>query len=330
MMLLNNISRTKKVLVAGGAGFLGSVLVKKLSLLGFKVVVCDNFGFGQRGALNGRNRLEIINADISKIPESILAEVAAVINLAALSNDAVCEMFPDIARKINLDNAIELGVKAKTAGVSQYIFSSSCAIYGTGFNLTEDCLPNPISFYAKLKLEAEKELLKLAGQNFFVTVLRNATLFGLSPRMRFDLVVNTMTLSAFQKRAIKVDGGGEQFRPLTHVTDAASAFLLAMGAEPNLVQKQIFNIVSENKKVLEIAEVVAQVVPKTKLEITGEPDGRSYHVDGRKARLLLRFAPKVLLKDAVGEIFTALKNGLSTAETKVADVYTGIFEPSLK
>lgn len=325
MKSLKSKLRNKKILVAGGAGYLGAVLVRQLLLSGYEVIVCDSFAFGRKGALNGFGRLKILACDIRQIPTSLLTQVSTVVNLAALSNDSVCEMFPNKAREINVDQAVKLAVKAAKAGVLQYIFSSSCAVYGAGINLIEGSNPSPISIYANLKLEAEKELLKIADQNFSVTILRNATLFGLSTRMRFDLVVNTMTLSAFQKGIIKIDGGGHQFRPLTHVTDAANAFILVLKAGSEIVQKQVLNIVSENRKISEVAEIVAEIIPGTKLEITGEPDGKSYYVDGSKAKLLLGFTPSVSIKQGVAEIFEALKNGLQITETKVTEVYSAIF-----
>ena len=218
-----------KVLVTGAGGYIGTQLVRDLVANNHQVVALDRYFFGMEPMKEfiGNKNVEIVKQDIRDVTEKDFAGVDAVCDLACLSNDPAGEMDPELTYQINRDGRVHVAKTAKKAGVEKYIISSSCSVYGKGEEpqLSESSNTNPISVYAKSTLEAEQQNLSIADNNFSVTALRNATVFGLSSRMRFDLVVNLMTLTAFQKGRIIVMGGGLQWRPLVHVSDVSRAFL---------------------------------------------------------------------------------------------------------
>ena len=213
---------------------------------------------------------------------------------------------------------------AKEAGVSKYIISSSCSVYGKGEEplLVETSKTNPISIYAKSTLEAEQENLSIADNNFSVTSLRNATVFGLSTRMRFDLVVNLMTLSAFQKGRIIVMGGGLQWRPLVHLSDVSQAFQLVIDANEKLINKEIFNVGLDNYQIKNLAYLVREQLP-IDIEIDLAPDDadkRDYNVDFSKVKNVLGFEAKKTIIDGINEIYVALKSGNVDTSIKTVTV----------
>jgi nucleoside-diphosphate-sugar epimerase len=202
---------------------------------------------------------------------------------------------------------------SKNAGISKYILSSSCSVYGTGEEnkLSEKSKTNPISVYAKSTLEAEKACLELSTNNFSVTSLRNATVFGLSKRMRFDLVVNLMTLSAFQNNKIIVMGGGNQWRPLIHLSDVARAFDSVINSPLSKVNGEIFNIGLDNYQIKNLAYLIRDELPFA-IEIDIAPDDadkRNYNVIFEKAEKILGFKAKTSVIDGIKEIYSALRLG---------------------
>ncbi len=207
----------KTVLVTGAGGYLGSVLCGKLLGAGYEVRGMDRFLFGEDKvqAYEKNPAFRKIRDDSRFISEDSFENVWAVIDLAGISNDPACDLDPYITKSINFDGAIRCARMAKESGVERYIYSSSCSVYGNGksTDLDETSSLEPVSLYAKLKAQVEAELLQLQSDTFSVTILRNATIYGLSPRMRFDLVVNLMTLYAWKNRKIQVLGGGQQWRP---------------------------------------------------------------------------------------------------------------------
>jgi nucleoside-diphosphate-sugar epimerase len=221
---------------------------------------------------------------------------------------------------------------AKSAGVEKYIISSSCSVYGKGEEpqLSETSKTNPISVYAKSTLEAEQHNLSIADSNFSVTALRNATVFGLSTRMRFDLVVNLMTLTAFQKGRIIVMGGGLQWRPLVHLSDVSKAFIAVISSKQELVNKEVFNVGLDNFQIKNLAYMVRGVLPLN-IEIDVAPDDadkRDYNVVFDKAKRVLGFEAKTGVLDGVLEIYTALKLGKVDTGDKTITVkwYKNILE----
>lgn len=304
-----------KVLVTGAGGYIGTQLVKDLVKSGNDVTAVDRFFFGQETLKDffANPKVSIIQKDIRDLTEADMFGHEVVCDLACLSNDPAGEIDPALTYAINRDGRIHVASTAKRAGVNKYIISSSCSVYGQGQEpqLTEKSATNPISVYAKSTLEAEQQNLSIADKNFSVTSLRNATVFGLSNRMRFDLVVNLMTLTAFQKGRIIVMGGGKQWRPLVHLSDVSNAFQLIINSSIDNVNQEVFNIGLDNFQIKNLAYKVREELP-INIEIDVAPDDadkRDYNVVFEKARNKLSFIPKVSVVDGIREIYSALKNG---------------------
>ena len=213
---------------------------------------------------------------------------------------------------------------AKQAGVEKYIISSSCSVYGKGEEpqLSETSKTNPISVYAKSTLEAEQQNLSIADNNFSVTSLRNATVFGLSTRMRFDLVVNLMTFTAFQKGRIIVMGGGLQWRPLVHLSDVSRAFIAVISSKQNLINQEIFNVGLDNFQIKNLAYLVREELPfPVEIEIApDDADKRDYNVVFQKASEKIGFKAKVGVTQGITEIYLALKSGKVDTSDKTITV----------
>ena len=304
-----------KVLVTGAGGYIGTQLVKDLVKSGNDVTAVDRFFFGQETLKDffANPKVSIVQKDIRDLTEADMVGHEVVCDLACLSNDPAGEIDPALTYAINRDGRIHVANTAKRAGVNKYIISSSCSVYGQGQEpkLTEKSATNPISVYAKSTLEAEQQNLSIADKNFSVTSLRNATVFGLSNRMRFDLVVNLMTLTAFQKGRIIVMGGGKQWRPLVHLSDVSNAFQLIINSSIDNVNQEVFNIGLDNFQIKNLAYLVREELP-INIEIDVAPDDadkRDYNVVFEKARDKLNFIPKVSVVDGIREIYSALKNG---------------------
>ena len=304
-----------KVLVTGAGGYIGTQLVKDLVKSGNDVTAVDRFFFGKETLKDffANPKVSIVQKDIRDLTEADMGGHEVVCDLACLSNDPAGEIDPALTYAINRDGRIHVASTAKRAGVNKYIISSSCSVYGQGQEpqLTEKSATNPISVYAKSTLEAEQQNLSIADKNFSVTSLRNATVFGLSNRMRFDLVVNLMTLTAFQKGRIIVMGGGKQWRPLVHLSDVSNAFQLIINSSIDNVNQEVFNIGLDNFQIKNLAYLVREELP-INIEIDVAPDDadkRDYNVVFEKARNKLNFIPKVRVVDGIREIYSALKNG---------------------
>ena len=303
-----------KTLLIGGGGYLGTVLTAQLLEEGHSVRVYDRFYFGKSlfAHYDDDRRVELLRGDSRSVDRSVFEGVDSVVLLAALSNDPTADLDPSLTQSINLDGTLQAAQVAKDAGVRRIVFSSSCSVYGAApeGHLHEDSPKRPVSLYAKLKITAEDALNELATDDYVVTSLRHATVYGPSPRMRFDLVVNLMTLHAFKNQKIYVMGGGEQWRPLVHVRDVARAFLTALSAPAAKVQREAFNVGSDeqNYQVKTIAAMVAQNVPGTAIEVVpDDPDKRTYQTSFRKIREQLGFTPAHQVPDAVREIHDALR-----------------------
>ncbi|MDR7485195.1 MAG: SDR family oxidoreductase [Armatimonadota bacterium] len=308
-----------RVLVTGGGGYIGSVLTSRLLEAGHAVTVLDRFFFGREtlSGVAGHPRLRIVQDDIRWCPPEVLDGIEVVLDLAALSNDPAGELDPERTLEINHQGRVRIARLARERGAARYILASSCSIYGfhDGTVLNEDSPPNPLTTYARANLRAEQETLPLAGPEFAVVVLRLATVYGLSPRMRFDLAINGMVLGLHRRGRIPVLRDGRQWRPFVHVQDAARAFLLAMEAPAGDVGGQIFNIGSDdqNVQILPLAEMVARALGREgSVEWYGDPDHRSYQVSFRKCREVLRFIPQWTPERGAQEIMGALEAGQIT------------------
>lgn len=301
------------VLVAGGAGYIGSVLCPLLIEKGHKVTVLDRFYFGNPFAKSPE--ISVVRGDVRSFDPAVLRGVEAVVDVSGISNDPSCELEPDLTKGVNIDGGKRLARYAKEAGVRRYVYSSSCSVYGhgEGLGLTETSGRHPVSLYARAKAEMEDVLFgELKGGAFEVTALRLATVFGLAPRMRFDLAVNVMTKNAYVNRRITVDGGGRQWRPFVHVRDVADAFALAMTSDAKLVNGEVFNVGSTNNNVqiLNLAFRVRDAIPGTEVvHAPTDPDLRDYNVNFDKVQRVLDYSTKRTIDDGIKEVLEALKDG---------------------
>ena len=302
-------------MVTGAGGYIGTQLVRDLVNSGHEVTAVDRYFFGKEPLAEfvGNNKVNILQKDIRDLNAKEFSGHDAVCDLACLSNDPAGEIDPELTYLINRDGRIHVAKTAKSAGVKKYIISSSCSVYGKGEepHLSETSKTNPISVYAKSTLEAEQQNLSIADSNFSVTALRNATVFGLSTRMRFDLVVNLMTLTAFQKGRIIVMGGGLQWRPLVHLSDVSKAFLNVIGAKKDKVNKEVFNIGLDNFQIKNLAYLVREELPfPVEIDIApDDADKRDYNVVFSKAESVLGFKAETNVIQGIKETYLALKSG---------------------
>ena len=280
-----------RILVTGAEGYIGAMLTPLLLERGHQVVGLDA-GFYRDGWLyeDGRRRPATIAKDIRDISSSDLAGFDAVVHLAELSNDPLAQHDPRLTYAINHRGSVELAMSAKAAGVRRFVYTSSCSVYGAaadgGFR-TEESPPNPQTAYADCKVLVERDVLALAGEGFTPVFLRNATAYGPSPRMRFDIVLNDLCGHAWTSGEVKVLSDGTPWRPLVHVEDICQAIALALEAPREAVHGQIFNVGddAQNYTVRQIAEIVASCFAGSRLSF-GPPsaDNRSYRVAFGKIR----------------------------------------------
>lgn len=273
-----------KLLVTGTEGYLGCLLAGVLMRRGHDVTGVDA-GFYKAGWLfNGLDMTpRTLEKDIRRISAEDLAGVDAVVHLAELSNDPLGQLAPHITYEINHKGSVRLAELAKSCGVPRFVYTSSCSVYGVAKEpvVSETSEVNPQTAYAECKVLVERDVSALAGATFHPTFLRNATAFGASPRMRFDIVLNNLMGLAWTTREIKMTSDGTPWRPLVHALDIAKAIGCALDAPIDAVSGQVFNVGSnaQNYQVREIAEIVAAVVPGCTLSF-GKPgaDNRSYRV----------------------------------------------------
>jgi nucleoside-diphosphate-sugar epimerase len=303
---------SKQVTVTGAGGYVGSILVGRLLRAGYAVKAIDRFFFGMEPLDSYRHhpKLDVRMQDIRQLTPRDLEGSWAVIDLAALSNDPSGDLDPELTFSINQMGRISLARAAKAAGVQRYAMSSSCSVYGAGLdaNLTENSALNPLTAYAKSCAAAEEVVRSLNGDGFCAGALRLATLFGLSPRMRFDLVVNAMTLDAMMKGTISVIGG-QQWRPLVSVTDAARAFINAIEASDEALGGNVYNIGMINMQVVDVASLVRDTVPvKVDVSVTHVgSDARNYSVNFERAGPAIGFVARQTMRDSIRDIAAALQ-----------------------
>jgi len=304
----------KKVLVTGAGGYIGSVLTPMLVEMGYAVVAVDRFFFGRQTLPPENDRLRILQNDIRWLDESALKGIDAVIDLAALSNDPSGELDPDKTWEINHQGRVKVARLAKKMGFQKYILPSSCSIYGFQEGLLDETSPvNPLTTYAKANLRAEQDILPLADERFCVVVLRQATVYGLSPRMRFDLAINGMVRGFFKNGKIPILRDGTQWRPFIHVKDTSRAMIMMLEASPDLINGQIFNVGSDdqNVQIMPLAQMVADAIGVPfEYEWYGLPDHRSYQVSFQKIREVVGFKTEYTPRDGAQEVYAALQKGI--------------------
>jgi nucleoside-diphosphate-sugar epimerase len=308
-----------RIVVTGGAGYIGSTIVPVLLEDGHQVTIIDRLYFGDAHIRPTADRfpgaLTIARADVRRVDPRVFEGADALVDLAGISNDPSCELDPDLTRSVNLEGALRVARLAQAAGAKRIVFASSCSVYGhgAGLCLSEDSEPNPVSLYASCKAQAEKGVLDLAASTgIAATVLRLATVFGLSARMRFDLAVNVMTKNAYVARKIVVDGGGQQWRPFVHVRDVAEAVRRVLAAPLDRVKSQVVNVGSSdnNVRIKNLAYRVRDLVPGTEIVMAPtDPDLRDYNVSFDKLGEMLDFRPHRTIEEGIGEVLGALRSG---------------------
>lgn len=312
----------KKILVAGGGGFIGTHVVEQLLKRGYQVRIFDQLVFGKNilTDLEKNKNLEIIQGEIGDLYRLCLAlkGVGDVIHLAGLVGDPACGVDKEFTIFMNEVSTRIIKELSKAFGVKKFIFTSSCSVYGASEKtVTETSKLNPVSLYAKTKIDSERELLADKDKNFHPIILRLATVFGHSRRPRFDLVANLFTAQAYNGGVIKVTGSN-QWRPFIHASDVARAIVKAVEAPLRLVDRQIFNVGDDdlNSTIDDLAKLVAKIVEKTKegqkvrvVIKDNKKDIRNYRVSFKKIRQGLGFKAKMGLEDGISEIYSNFKKG---------------------
>ncbi len=305
------MEKPKKILVVGGAGYVGVVLIKEMLERGYAVKVLDRLFFGTKGLEKIKDKIELIIGDIRNFNPVILDDVEAVINLSGLSNDPTAEYNPEANYEMNTVATAKLAQICKQKGIKRFIFASSCSIYDVGETneekdiiLDETAEVAPKAAYSRSKWEAEKLLLAMQDKNFCPIILRKGTVYGFSPRMRYDLVVNTFLKDALTKGKMNLYFGGEMWRPLVEVRDVAKAYIACLQADEEKVRGQIFNIIYRNFRISELALHVQKVLKEEHIPVEIVPNYaykgvRNYRVSGKKAQQVLNFMPTISVEESI-------------------------------
>jgi nucleoside-diphosphate-sugar epimerase len=315
--------KNKEILVTGGAGYVGSILLRKLLSNGYKVTCVDNLLFGDDSIVNilDNSNFSFFKCDISdckSLNEILISrEYFSVIHLAAIVGDPACKLNQDLATKTNWDSSVWLLDRAKELGIPRFIFASTCSNYGKMSNsqsyLDENSSLAPVSLYADLKVRFEHHMLNVKKRpgNFAPTSLRFSTVYGLSPRMRFDLTVNEFTKELAKGRELMVFG--EQFwRPYCHVEDFSNAFLTLLTSPVDKVAFNVFNVgdTSENYTKKMIVDEIIKLIPDARINyVKKDEDPRDYRVNFSKIKHELGFQITKRVPDGISEIIKALGIG---------------------
>jgi len=310
-----------RVLVTGHHGYIGSVAAPMLQEAGHDVTGLDTFFYEGCDLLADAAGVPALRTDIRDVTTDVLAGYDGIVHLAALSNDPLGEFDQELTREINYRGTVELARKAKEAGVRRFVFASSCSMYGAAATdelLTEDAPLRPLTAYAESKVRAEEALSELADSDFAPIFMRNATAYGVSPRIRLDVVLNNLAAWAFTTGKVLIMSDGTPWRPLVHVRDIAAAAAAALVAPFALVQDEAFNVGAndENYRVRELAEFVRETFVGCEIEYAdgAGPDPRSYRVDFRKLSETLPDArPRWTARDGARELLEAFRSAQLTS-----------------
>jgi len=310
-----------RVLVTGHTGFIGSLMVPFLRAEGHDIVGMDTDYYRDCGFVGSLAEVPSIQRDIRDAKPSDLEGFDAVIHLAALSNDPLGNLDPELTYDINHRATVHLAKLARQAGVSRFLFSSSCSNYGaSGDGLLDENAPfNPVTPYGVSKVRAEQDLLPLATDQFSPVLLRSATAYGVSPRVRCDIVLNNLTAWAVATGKVRIKSDGTPWRPIVHVEDICRAFAAALTAPREAIHRQAFNVGQreENYRIRELAEIVRDTVPGCTIEFASGagPDARNYRVDCSKiARALPGFVPRWTARDGARELYQAFGQAAITVQ----------------
>jgi len=316
---LRLVHRVKNILLVGGAGYIGSVLVKNLLKENYNVRVLDSliFGYQPLEEFLDNSNLEFTKGDFRNVECVVktVKDMDAVIHLGAIVGDPACELDENLSLEINTTATMLIRQVCKGYGIKKFLYASTCSVYGASDDdIDEKSKLNPASLYARSKIEAEKAIISITDSSFAPTIMRLSTAFGQSYRPRFDLVVNVLTARAVKEGKIKIFNGF-QWRPFIHVEDISKAILLFLEAPVAVIGGEIFNVGSNNMnyRISDLGDKIKKIIPGTKIEyMSDQDDPRNYKVSFDKIRNMIGFSCRKKLEDGIIEIKQSIDNGLIT------------------
>jgi len=318
----------KTILITGGAGYVGNVLVRALLNKGYKVRVLDKLIFTEDSLKDIKDKIELVKADVREVGPEIMNNIEAVIHLAGFSTEPTSQYNPRYTDLLNHLATERMAKMSKEKGIERLIFASSCSVYFT-YNTPLNPIPNnetdpvnPVSPYSLSKRAAEQALLELADEDFQPIIFRKGTIYGLSPRMRYDLVLNSFTKDAFSRRRLTVNCGGQVWRPLADIQDVVLAYIKALEMPLDKIGGKIFNVCYKNWNIGELAKEVQRILKERKgidVEIDIQPVGitRNYKADNSLFKQIFQFTPARNLEDAISEIWSHLEKHPEDASNPV-------------